>query len=624
MKTKRRKLGQYDTDRTAENLFSAVLRDFQAVHSHFHVNIEELLKKDLKLFRDTVSEFEYGSSHLSRFKAFHQVANLLKKYRFASDVYTDSELRTKSYGDYFKDQERLSLIYPTDEISFRVLSKAREIAKRILGEYNVDEVITECKFGSNSSIGCPLRSAYIDFKLSDVAAFTGSAQITKWFRENIFNKDVILRDVFSSSNHSIDWDSPTLRLKSLVLQDVPKTFKTLRLITPLPLLDLYYSNGIGKVVAERLAHHGLNISNLQSRHRLLVERMSCDRKHATADLSKASDSITRQLLNRVLPRAWYRALLPILCNQLTDNEGQKFYTNSVLPMGNGATFPVETLVFYCIVKAIGTLTDINGIYSVYGDDLIYPSRLHKFVSRIFPKLGLMLNLDKTYVRSSFRESCGSDYYHGTDVRPFFLKGEHQLLTKTQYVVYLNKIYNGLRSRWNLEELPGTFAWLLNELFETNGRICRIPPSYPATAGIHVSYPDSLPLDYDARHFHPIEQGFIGARTHSFRYMRERAPHRFVLFSIPYYWLALQGKNDETRNENGSNPNPFYELYQRNLGRFLIDTPKPQLTWARVPVYRSHFVNNEKRTVKKMSKKPCVSQKNLTNIVENTDTVYDWI
>jgi len=544
---------------------------------------------------------------------------LLKKYRFAKDVYTDQQLEDLTLGNYFETQKSIATQPRRTEMSYRVLQEARSIAGSILGEFLEVDVINKAKFGKKSSIGCPLTLAHIDHKLTNVRAFSGSSTTADWFREHFASKDAVLQcclaDVQTGRHNA------NLAIEFLDLKNVPKSWKTLRTITPLTLLGLFYSHGIGGVVTERLKIAGLDIRHLQTRHRKLVKVFSKTGSHATADLSSASDTLVSWLLNMVLPRKWYVALKKAMTHNLRYEQNgveMKAYTESVLPMGNGATFPVETLVFYSIIKAIGNLSKINGIYSVYGDDLIYPSTVHKFVKAIFPSLGFKLNEEKTNASGFFRESCGADYFHGVDVRPFSFPGEHQNLTRSQYLSFLYKVYNGLSLRWHECEIRGTLFYLLREIASLGYLVHRIPPSYPATAGIQVRNPGVIPLGLDGSLFSPILSFFgKGTVNHEFVYLAERAKKRFVLFTEPYYWLALQRRHDMVEK-------PPHEISLRNHAHSMGDTDIRPLRWEKSHRYRSY--NRGKKKIRKtiVCYKPYVAEKQFTTTHEVLGAVTDWI
>lgn len=632
-----RKEPRYSTDDLALMLHEALVKDFQSVLPNFRLK-DANPREGLSAYRDSAGVREYSSTSVYRFKAHAQMDALLKKYRFANDVYSDAELESRSIGDFFKFQEEISSVHRTSSpVVHSVLQRARKIARKVLGKYEESEMLTYCRFGTNSSIGCPLASAHIDIKLTDVEAFTGSSCIAKWFKKNVYDTDILFRsmfDRFTKKYKNFFDDNPYLRTESLRLQTVPKTWKIYRVITPLALLDLYYSNGYGGYVTKKLTRIGLDISRLQQRHKRLVEKFSVTRTHVTADLTRASDCITSWLLNSVLPRDWFVALKPVLKNQL-DYGDDRFYTSSVLPMGNGATFPVETLVFYCVLKAIQELGNVRGLVSVYGDDVIYPSQMHKYVNAVFPMLGFKLNLEKTFNRAYFRESCGSDYYRGCDVRPYYFKGEHRLLSKTKLVAEIYKVINGLHERWEWVELKHTFRMLFMELIMLTDGVFRVPPSYPSTSGVKVRHPSELPTEHLGLSF--VERTFPfqrisaefadGTSCYVFSYLSETADKRFVITAEPYYWLLLNGLTDEKVEYNVR-----LDLIVQPKIRFIrdmINTRMSQLTWKKVMVRRYRKFrnkNSELVTVKQMKEKwrALVSEKQCTHYQSAVGSVTDWI
>lgn len=546
---------RFSTDVLAKNLLLHVLGDYRTFYgdSAELKSVESTFLTDIASFRSLKLK-EMGLVEPHRFKMRVQLENLLKKYKFAQDAFSSADLEKRTLEKYFEEQIRITTFQERSITTQMVLGRARKLARSILGKFDVEEVVKECKFGRKSSIGCPLNLAYIDIKLSDAAAFTSSSGCSKIF-SNILAGDPILSEIVSK----IEIKKENLEHNTLKLIPVPKSWKIGRLVAPLTLLSLFYSNGIGGYVTKLLNEANLRISNLQARHRSLVQKFSVDCSHATADLSSASDSITVELLCSILPRDWFVALKPLFCHTVLHKDGDNVvssYTASVLPMGSGATFPLETLIFYCLIKAIGTLTETHGTYSVYGDDLIYPSRVHKYVCRVFSNLGLTMNLDKTFVKYPFRESCGADFYRGADVRSFYFEGESAELSRSKYRALLHKTYNGLAARWDIAELPTTFAWLLSELGNF-GSIMRVPPRYPDESGIKVPCHSSIPLAVTGVDYTPITVlcDRYGNHTFKFTCMEYVTERRVVAIVMPYYWLALQGLTDDV-SERYLSPDPF--------------------------------------------------------------------
>jgi hypothetical protein len=88
-------------------------------------------------------------------------------------------------------------------------------------------------------------------------------------------------------------------------------------------------------------------------------------------------------------------------------------------MGNGYTFPLETLIFWGLAAAC---CDRDSDATVYGDDIIIPSDRFELLAEILRYAGFILNVGKSFHVGPFRESCGKDYFKGIDVRPFYAKG----------------------------------------------------------------------------------------------------------------------------------------------------------------------------------------------------------
>lgn len=618
LKQEKESCRSYDTDRVAKNTWLTLVRDFRSTEGlEFCRKAERALTANFTEFRLGDVFPERGDIPIPRYKRYAQLENLLKKYRFADDVYTDSQLQDLTLRKYFSEQERLAVHLPTSALASKVMQRARFHARRILGEYSPSDTIISARFGKKSSIGCPLSLAYIDHKLTDARAFSGSSQCATWFRKHVLPEDKLLNQMVDAI--PVNWDDENLAHESLSLVNVPKTWKTLRTITPLTLLNLYYSYGYGNQVTERLKQEGLDIRTLQSRHQKLIKHFSLNLSHATADLSAASDSLTTEVLNRVLPREWYCALKPILTHQVeystSDGVIRKAYTESVLPMGNGCTFPVETLIFYCLLRALGDLAKVKGVFSVYGDDLIYPSALHKFVIRVFPECGLVLNVEKTYVSFPFRESCGADYFRGCNVRPFFFRGDRQQLTATQYTAFLYKVYNGLIRRWDPLEIPGTLHYLLVEIAQVSREIYRVPPGYPDTAGIKTLDPRDVPAGTWNLPWSPVACLYSeGSRWYKFRFLMSTSARRYIKSVLPYYWLSLQSRNDGPENDN------FWDTDYS----YLHTLPSSGLTWRNSKMERTYDRGGKTRKVVVAKYSPQCASRVQRALRPESGSISDWI
>lgn len=475
----------------------------------------------------------YNRSDTELFRRCYQLQSLFKRYRFTKDMYNESELAEQTISKLLDCQVRIGLHERLDsEKLFRVLQLARRINKDILGSYDPNVHASLCRFAKRATYGNPRNESFLDSKLG---VLTGSPDHIKWFKSHLQSDDMLDRCVKQCSPSQ---DVPVyVECDCLRLTNVPKSFKALRSIMPNTTLGSFYSAGLGDFITDRLAKSGINIRRLQEKHQDLARAFSISRSHVTADLSSASDTITFALLSRIIPRDWMRALNFGRIRQFLIND-RRYYLHSFMTMGIGFTFPLETLVFYSLLESLRRLTKTPGFVSVYGDDLIYHRSMHPYVLSLFKELRFVLNEDKTFVESNFRESCGGDYYHGTDVRPFQPENAGaSSLSQTKYISYLYKIVNGLLMRWKESEIPQTYKMLVENVLYIQGYVDYVPSHFPPTAGIHVT---SVP---GAR---------IGARIvwnpelmmWVFPYLKEKGKFHKINYMLPYLWECLRSKSSD--------------------------------------------------------------------------------
>jgi hypothetical protein len=89
-------------------------------------------------------------------------------------------------------------------------------------------------------------------------------------------------------------------------------------------------------------------------------------------------------------------------------------------MGNGFTFPLETLIFWALAACCVRPEDVGKV-SVYGDDIIVPTYAYALLTEVLVAAGFLVNSKKSFVDGPFRESCGRDYLSGIDIRPSYIK-----------------------------------------------------------------------------------------------------------------------------------------------------------------------------------------------------------
>lgn len=214
-------------------------------------------------------------------------------------------------------------------------------------------------------------------------------------------------------------------LCNLVL--VPKDSRGPRCISVHPSEAIWIQQGQRRLLERAildnpLTHGKINFHDQSVNGRLALES-SLTKEFVTLDLKEASDRISIELVKHIFhDDAW-----PFLDSTRADSvklpDGRVHKLRKFAPMGNCLTFPLQSLLFWAIVRASIKCEyglDCTDIY-VFGDDIIYPSKFHTVVLRALVRSGLVPNIAKTFVLGSFRESCGVDAYKGFDITPYRMK-----------------------------------------------------------------------------------------------------------------------------------------------------------------------------------------------------------
>lgn len=201
---------------------------------------------------------------------------------------------------------------------------------------------------------------------------------------------------------------------------VPKNAKTDRPIAIEPDLNIFSQLGVGDYIRESLRRVGVDLRD-QTRNQRLACLGSVTGRLATIDMSSASDLISQGLCMYLLPVDWY-ILLDTLRSHKYRIEGRVYVFHKFSSMGNGFTFPLQSLVFWALAQVACDLTHAaEGDIGVYGDDVIIPVNASKAFISLLELFGLKVNSAKSFTSGPFRESCGKDYFNGIDCQPFYLK-----------------------------------------------------------------------------------------------------------------------------------------------------------------------------------------------------------
>lgn len=234
---------------------------------------------------------------------------------------------------------------------------------------------------------------------------------------------------------------PTVHVDASNYSFVNKNVTVARGICTEPSINMWFQLGLGRIIEDRLASvYGVRIrggkqSPQPDVNRVLAFVGSQSGSIATLDLESASDSISLSMLKWLLPRGFYGLLCQLRCGMTKLPNGRKVPLGMVSTMGNGFTFPLETLIFSAVVVAVAKYSGVHlekwaspekRTFAVFGDDIICPTELVPRVIRVLNLLGFVVNSEKSFVEGAFRESCGADFFNGVNVRGIYLKRTNSL------------------------------------------------------------------------------------------------------------------------------------------------------------------------------------------------------
>lgn len=202
---------------------------------------------------------------------------------------------------------------------------------------------------------------------------------------------------------------------------VPKSYKINRLIAVEPTFNTYVQKGIGSYIRDRLKLAGVDLRRQD--HNQYFASVAHTEGLATVDFSSASDTIAYGTVLELLPIDWFQ-VLDSFRTPNTELDGKVIPLQKFSSMGNGYTFELESLIFYAAAFAAVKLgSNRLDCISVYGDDVIIPQEDFLTFQSLCQLLGFSINTEKTFTSGAFFESCGKDFFNGTDVRPNYLKND---------------------------------------------------------------------------------------------------------------------------------------------------------------------------------------------------------
>ena len=310
---------------------------------------------------------------------------------------------------------------------------------------------------------------------------------------------------------------------------VPKTLKTPRIIAIEPTCMQYAQQGLMEKFVQYIEGDSLTSMYVgftdQGPNQALAREGSHTGTLATLDLSEASDRVSNQLVREMT------ANFPNLQEGIDACRSRKadVLGHGVLrlakfaSMGSALTFPIEAMVFTTVIllgiqKELErplTRKDIKslaGQVRVYGDDIIVPVDFVRSVVEELEAFGFRVNLGKSFWTGKFRESCGKDYYDGTDVSVVRVRREFPVqrsdvseISKGDNNLRLLSLVS-LRNQFFMIGMWSTCRWLDEQIGKYLPHFPAVLPTSPV-----LGRTSSLGYDHerDDRDLHrPLVKGYV--------------------------------------------------------------------------------------------------------------------
>lgn len=322
----------------------------------------------------------------------------------AQKAFKSANMEVGGWCDYFDNSE-----YHRRPL----FQEAKRLVSRVVSRGNLDELIPSHGPGA----------VFPSHRASDKSKFSICAPICAHYPyDSNFNclPSLGLDDLLSSDKDSYD----EIHAK---LVAVPKDSRGPRLICVHPKEAIWIQQGQRRIIEQCITSHPLTRGKInftdQGINGSLALSSSFSRGFTTIDLKEASDRVGRSLVRHLFGDYYYGKISCSRASHVRMLDGSLVELNMWAPMGNCLTFPVESLVFWALVRAgirCRHGQHCDDVY-VFGDDIIVPTDLYDGAIYGLCSAGLIPNEAKTFRKGFFRESCGVDAYLGKDVTPYRMR-----------------------------------------------------------------------------------------------------------------------------------------------------------------------------------------------------------
>lgn len=518
-------------------LFSALTRDLGRPFEAGGRNVRHIVKKWCPLLQDTQLDVD-------AFRHSYVPSHFFDRYFYAEEVARAGILEKQAFEKfkanlargYFQNEWRLRFL-PYGRLNSVLMSASMEI-QRALGPLETDEWFPLCCHGPNATAGVRKDDAYADRKAIALDGTLPAILLHREYRSWNSNYDRFLEPVLASGE--VEYE----QVAGSRLSFVAKKFDSLRTMMVEPSINQFLQQGLGGLISQKLKRaFSIDLSEQPEVHRDLARAISAyGYPLATIDWSQASDRIWHGLCQRLLPSDWFAAMWDVR-SPVATYKGQELTLTMMGSMGNGFTFPLQTLIFLCLLRALASESGKPQFVNVFGDDCICESSLKDDITWLAEELGWQMNASKSFFDGDFRESCGMDAYRGEPCRPFMIQRPDSL-DILDVVSWAYGAYDGVvNSLPRYYKLPSVWDWLIEFLGLVGyEHIDYVPGRFSGTSGVRVHDFDAfnLPVPPHLVGDYPLKDYYYPYSGYHFSYLAT-VPHKVGVNQEPYYLLALEGK-----------------------------------------------------------------------------------
>lgn len=209
------------------------------------------------------------------------------------------------------------------------------------------------------------------------------------------------------------------------IAEVPKSIKCNRIVSSECAMYMYAQLAVADDLDRQL--HGLfakhvSLHDAEQHNQFLLRRDAC-----SIDLSDASDHVSVELVQALLPQLW-PVLAAVRSSESLFPDGEVVRLATFAPMGSGVCFPILTLINLGLCAFAAKcyeqdhrLKPGSVWFTVYGDDVIVPVCIFDIVTDLQTRSGLLVNSTKSCCTRIYRESCGREMYHDRVITPGYIR-----------------------------------------------------------------------------------------------------------------------------------------------------------------------------------------------------------